>query len=114
MKLKLEKKRKYYEEEKFNDYLNEGVEEIRKFLNKKRERLVLQVQKEKNLKIKRLNEEIRRLEEDARIQIEKIDEDMKIEENNKIAKIKEIIEEEIIFKKIREKNGNNPKEDYNH
>ena len=102
MKLKLEKKRKYYDEEKFNDYLNEAEEKIRKFLNKKRERLVLQLQKEKNLKIKRINE-------DAKIQIERIDEDMKIEEKNKIARIKEIIEEEIIFKKIRDKNENNPK-----
>ena len=106
MKIKLEK-RKSYEEEKFNEFLKEGQETIKKLLNKKRVRLNLQVEEEKNLKIKRI-------EEDAKIKLKRIDEDIKIEEKNEIERIKEIIESEIFTQKFREKIRNNLKKDEIH
>lgn len=106
MKIKLEK-RKSYEEEKYNEFLKEGEETIKKLLNKKRVRLNLQVEEEKNLKIKRI-------EEDAKIKLKRIDEDIKIEEKNEIERIKEIIESEIFTQKFREKIRNNLKKDEIH
>ena len=106
MKIKLEK-RKSYEEEKFNEFLKEGEETIKKLLNKKRMRLNLQVEEEKNLKIKRI-------EEDAKIKLKRIDEDIKNEEKNEIERIKEIIESEIFAQKFREKIRNNLKRDEIH
>ena len=117
MKIKLEK-RKSYEEEKFNEFLKEGQETIKKLLNKKRVRLNLQVEEEKNLKIKRIEEDakikLKRIEEDAKIKLKRIDEDIKIEEKNEIERIKEIIESEIFTQKFREKIRNNLKKDEIH
>ena len=47
MKIKLEKRKSYegYEEEKFNEFLKEGEETIKKLLNKKRKRLKLKKKK---------------------------------------------------------------------
>ena len=80
--------------------IEDTKEKIKNLLNRKRNRLLLEVENEANFKKKRL---LLEAENEANLKRKKINEDIALEERLELAKLTEMFEKELVYRSFLEK-----------